>query len=296
MAPLVPAAASFLEGADKKSGTGKMTLCLHQNTSAGAGYRKSLEGWAKAGIKEVELVSSMLDEFLKTEDLAAARKVVTDLGLTAVSCSPGLNDFWNPTPARAANMETLETALRTVRDVRHQEDLQSGEHDHEDHARRLQIRPRYHSRDGGYRAAVRDGRGDRIHARVGISFEPPNVRESDPRGRASERPRAFRFLPLLVGPEQVRRYGSAAAGRRRACAFSGRTGYAAGIADQRDASDSGRRHHADREDLEEACGEGLLGPLSVELFLPEFQQGDPFEVATKIREKATRVMRDAHVA
>ena len=26
---------------------GKMTLAIHQNTSAGAGYRKSLEGWAR---------------------------------------------------------------------------------------------------------------------------------------------------------------------------------------------------------------------------------------------------------
>jgi hypothetical protein len=28
--------------------TGKMTIAIHQNTSAGAGYRKSLEGWARA--------------------------------------------------------------------------------------------------------------------------------------------------------------------------------------------------------------------------------------------------------
>lgn len=30
---------------------GSMTLCLHTNTSSGAGYRGALEGWAKAGIK-----------------------------------------------------------------------------------------------------------------------------------------------------------------------------------------------------------------------------------------------------
>ena len=33
----------------------KMTLAMHQNTSNGAGYRKSLEGWARAGIKDVEI-------------------------------------------------------------------------------------------------------------------------------------------------------------------------------------------------------------------------------------------------
>jgi hypothetical protein len=43
----------------------KMTIALHQTTSAGAGYRPSLEGWSRAGIKEVELTPTLLDEFLK---------------------------------------------------------------------------------------------------------------------------------------------------------------------------------------------------------------------------------------
>jgi 2-keto-myo-inositol isomerase len=37
------------------------------------------------------------------------------------------------------------------------------------------------------------------------------------------------------------------------------------------------------------------GSLSVELFLPEFQQGDPYGVARRIREKAEAVMRQAGV-
>ena len=36
-------------------------------------------------------------------------------------------------------------------------------------------------------------------------------------------------------------------------------------------------------------------PLSVELFLPKFQQGDPYEVAREIRQKAVTVMRQAKV-
>ena len=40
---------------------------------------------------------------------------------------------------------------------------------------------------------------------------------------------------------------------------------------------------------------GYDGPLSVELFLPKFQQGDPFEVAREIRQKAEAVMRQARV-
>ena len=37
------------------------------------------------------------------------------------------------------------------------------------------------------------------------------------------------------------------------------------------------------------------GPLSVELFLPRFQQGDPYEIAREIRMKAEGVMRRARV-
>src|SRR5438093_2461310 len=75
--------------------TGKMTLAIHQNTSAGAGYRKSLEGWARAGIKNVEITSVLLDDFLKTDTLNAARRVLNDNGLTPVSsacCVAALNE------------------------------------------------------------------------------------------------------------------------------------------------------------------------------------------------------------
>ena len=47
--------------------------------------------------------------------------------------------------------------------------------------------------------------------------------------------------------------------------------------------------------LRKLVDKGYSGPLSVELFLPRFQQGDPFEVAREIREKAESVMRQARV-
>jgi len=39
---------------------GKMVLCIHSNTSAAAGSRRALEGWAKAGITPVELYGRRL--------------------------------------------------------------------------------------------------------------------------------------------------------------------------------------------------------------------------------------------
>ena len=84
----------------------KMTLSIHQNTSRAAGYRKSLEGWAKAGIKFVEITDVLLDEFLKGDTIAAAKRVVTDLGLTPVSSAAVLPDIWITGDARAASLET----------------------------------------------------------------------------------------------------------------------------------------------------------------------------------------------
>src|SRR5687768_12230003 len=65
--------------------TRKMTLSMHQFTSARAGYRKSLEGWARAGIRNVEPAARLLDEYLNTDTLASAKRVLTDNGLRIVS-------------------------------------------------------------------------------------------------------------------------------------------------------------------------------------------------------------------
>jgi hypothetical protein len=51
----------------------KMVLCMHSNTSAAAGYRRSLEGWAKAGIKDAEMNALVIEEFLKTDTRDGAR-------------------------------------------------------------------------------------------------------------------------------------------------------------------------------------------------------------------------------
>lgn len=86
----------------------KMTLSMHQFTSAGAGYRRSLEGWAKAGIRNVEPVSGLLDEFLKTDTLASAKRVLTDNGLTIVSGAVGVTGLWEPNPNFTANLDTFK--------------------------------------------------------------------------------------------------------------------------------------------------------------------------------------------
>ena len=61
---LSPLALAFVPAVSAQSG--KMTLAVHQNTSLAAGYRGSLEGWSRAGVRGAEIVARQLDEFLKT--------------------------------------------------------------------------------------------------------------------------------------------------------------------------------------------------------------------------------------
>jgi sugar phosphate isomerase/epimerase len=87
-------------------GGAAMQLALHQNTSRGAGFRGSLEGWARAGIRYVEITDVLLDEFLQSDTLAGARRLLDDLELAPVSAAAVLPDVWIPGPARAASLET----------------------------------------------------------------------------------------------------------------------------------------------------------------------------------------------
>ena len=84
---------------------GGMLLAMHQNTSSAAGFRGSLEGWARAGIRYVEVSDRVLDSFLANDTLSAARQVLTDLGLTPVSGAAVLQDIWIPGPERQASLE-----------------------------------------------------------------------------------------------------------------------------------------------------------------------------------------------
>lgn len=69
---LAPLAAPLVSVVNAQSAApGGMLLGIHQNTSRAAGFRGSLEGWAKAGIKCVELSDSLLDGFLESDTLSA---------------------------------------------------------------------------------------------------------------------------------------------------------------------------------------------------------------------------------
>ena len=120
--------------------SGKMVLSLHQNTSVAAGYRKSLEGWARAGIKNVELTDRLLDEFLKTDRpggrASRGHRSGIDPGLLRVRNS----GFLDSRPEPDCGARYLEETLRAILVLRPYQDLLSRRHQPQGHRRRLQGR------------------------------------------------------------------------------------------------------------------------------------------------------------
>jgi 2-keto-myo-inositol isomerase len=284
MATSIPSAAS-----------GKMTLAIHQNTSAGAGYRSSLEGWSRAGIKNVELTNTLLDDFLKTESLPAARRVLTDLGLTAVQGATGVTGLWEPNPNRAASLENLKKRCDMFAALGLSRIYAST-------ATTQKITPE------DYKAGVDNMReaGD-IATQFNMSLRIEFVRTSS-------------FISTMTTLLKMTR---AAAHPNLAPMFDCYH-FWSGLNKLEDLdlirpSEIGHVHFQDVPDmprelldnttriipgdgvsplihiLRTLADKGYAGPLSVELFLPKFQQADPFQVAREIRQKAESVMHQAHV-
>jgi 2-keto-myo-inositol isomerase len=273
----------------------KMTLCIHQNTSRAAGYRKSLEGWAKAGIKNVELTDVMLDEFLKTEDLATARRVVTDHGLTPVSCAAVQPDFWLPSPNRAALLDTWKKRC---------EQFSSFGLTHI------------------YCPAVttRKVTAEDYKASPGLIHEAGETAKQYRMTAMIEFTRNSTFLSTLTSSLKLIREAAHPNVRPMLDCYH----FWSGLSkfEDLDLLHPGELAHVHFQDvpdmprelldnttriipgdgvsplvriLRKLAEKGYSGPLSVELFLPEFQQGDPYEVARRIREKCEAVMRQARV-
>jgi len=96
---------------------GQMLLAMHQNTTGAAGFRASMEGWSRAGIRYAELGAPQLDAFLETDTLPAARRLLSDLDLTPVSGAVVLQDLWLPGPARAESLEAWRRGCERMAEV-----------------------------------------------------------------------------------------------------------------------------------------------------------------------------------
>lgn len=274
--------------------SGKMTLSIHQNTSARAGYRKSLEGWSRAGIKYVELTPGALDEFLKTDSLAAARGVLSDLGLTAVSCANGAG-LWEPNPNRATALESFKKRCEMLAE--------------------LGVTRTYATTTTTQKFTLDD-------YKTGVD----NIREVGEIAKQfhmtvmAEFVRTSTFISTLTTLLKMTREAAHPNMHPMLDCYHFWSGL--NKFEDLDLLRPGELAHVHFQDvpdmprelldnttrvipgdgvtplvriLRKLSEKGYAGHLSVELFAPKFQQADPFELAREIRQKAEGVMRQAHV-
>jgi 2-keto-myo-inositol isomerase len=274
---------------------GRMTLGLHQNTSAGAGYRRSLEGWAKAGIRNVELTAPLLDEFLKTDTLAAARRVLTDNGLTPVSAASGAPGIFEPNPNRAAALDTLRRRCETFAQLGLTQIYQPAA-----------ASAKFTADD--YKATAANMREvGEIATQFKLTFMVELVRNSTliatmatllrvtrEAGHPALKP-LFDFYHFWSGPSKFEDLESARSGEIGHVHFQDVPNIPQELMEQTTREIPGDGVAPLDKILRTLQAKGYTGTLSVELFLPRFQQGDPFAIASEIKSKSEAVMRKAGV-
>lgn len=289
MAPLAVMAARTVSAA------GKMTLALHQNTSSAAGYRRSLEGWARAGIKNVELTNNLLDEFLKSDSLPAAKRVLTDLGLTPVSSACGVFGLWEPNPKRAAQLDAFKKRCEQFASLGltkiYSPTPTTEKFTEEDYKRGV--------------ANMREN-GD-VAKQFGMVVMAEAVRTSTFIGTLPTMLKMMReaahpnVAPLLdfyhfwSGLNKLEDLDQIRQGEIGHVHFQDVPDMPRELLDNTTRIIPGDGVAPLNRMLRTLADRGYAGPLSVELFLPKFQQGDPYEVAREIRQKCEAVMRRARV-
>jgi sugar phosphate isomerase/epimerase len=286
---------AIMAAARAVSAAGKMTLALHQNTSSGAGFRKSLEGWAKAGIKNVELTNNLLDEFLKTDSLPAAKRVLTDLGLTPVSSACGVFGLWEPNPKRAAQLDAFKKRCEQFASLGltkiYSPTPTTDKFTEDDYKRGI--------------ANMREN-GD-IAKQFGMVVMAEAVRTSTFIGTLPTMLKMMReaahpnVAPLLdfyhfySGLNKLEDLDQIRQGEIGHVHFQDTPDMPRELLDNTTRFIPGDGIAPLNRMLRTLADKGYSGPLSVELFLPKFQQGDPYEVAREIRQKCEAVMRRARV-
>jgi sugar phosphate isomerase/epimerase len=248
---------------------------------------------ARAGIRQVELTNTLLDGFLKSDTLAAAGRVLTDLGLSPVAAASGASGLWEPGPKRAAAVESFKKRCETFATLSltriYTPSAASDRFTPDDYKTGVD-----HMREGGAIAA-QFGLTAMIEATRSSTFVaslPTMLRLTREAGNVKPLLDCYHFWS---GPNKLEDLELIQDG------------------------EIGHVHFQDvpdlpREQLDATSrvipGDGVAplgrilrrlaetnygGSLSVELFLPRFSQGDPYEVAREIREKAEAVMRGAGV-
>ena len=291
LTPLAMVTASVTAAAQ----SGKMTLAMHQNTSAGAGFRGSLEGWAKAGIRNVEITNGLLDPFLKTDSLAAARRVMTDLGLRPVSGACGVGGLWEPNPNRAAALDNFKKRCEqfamlglthiysptTTTEKFTEDDYKAGA---------------ANMREVGEIAKQFNltAMAEAVRASTYISTLSTLLRMTREAAHPNMAP-LLDFYHFYSGLSKLEDLDTIRPREIGHVHFQDIPALPRELLDNTTRFIPGDGVAPLTQILRKLAEKGYTGSLSVELFLPKFQQGDPYEVAREIRQKSEAVMRKAGV-
>jgi 2-keto-myo-inositol isomerase len=272
-----------------------MTLAIHQNTSRGAGYRKSLEGWAKAGIRSVEITDVLLDEFLKGDTLPAARSVIVDLGLTPVSAAAVLPDLWIPGPAHLTSLDTWKRRCEQFATIGLQKIYCPSTTNRRITADDFTATP------GCIREAGDIARQFNLTSMIEFARTSTHlstlrstlgvIREA---GHANVRP-MLDFFHFWSGMSKFEDLDLIQPGEIAHVHFQDILDTPRELIDNNGRVIPGDGSAPIVAILRKLVEKQYSGPLSVELFLMELQQGDPFDVASRIKQKAEAVMRQAGV-
>jgi 2-keto-myo-inositol isomerase len=277
------------------SAAGKMTLAIHQNTSSGAGYRGSLDGWSRAGIKYVELTNTLLDEFLKTDSLAAARRVLTDLGLTPVSCACGVFGLWEPNPKREAALDGFRKRCEmfaTLGLTRIYSPTPTTEKFTQDDYKRGVANMRENgdiAKQFGMTVMA-----EAVRSSTFIGTLPTLLKMMREAGHPNVAP-LLDFYHFYSGLNKLEDLDLIRPGEIGHVHFQDVPDMPRELLDNTTRLIPGDGIAPLNRMLRTLADKGYAGPLSVELFLPRFQQGDPYDIAREIRQKAETVMRRARV-
>lgn len=290
---LAPVAALAARGLAAQSG--RMTLAIHQNTSSGAGYRGSLEGWARAGVSHVELTAALLDEFLKTDSLAAARRVLTDLGLTPVSAACGVAGLWAPNPNHVAALESFRRRCEMFAELGlsriYAPTAATQRFTEDDYAIGVENMRKVAEIARQFELIAM---AEFVRASSFVSTLPTLLRMT----RAAAHPNMaplLDFYHFWSGLGKLEDLDLIRQGEIGHVHFQDVPDMPRELLDNTTRVIPGDGIAPLERILRKLAERGYAGSLSVELFLPRFQKGDPFEVAREIRQKAERVMRQAGV-
>jgi sugar phosphate isomerase/epimerase len=288
-APLFPAIVPTSHAA-----VGKMSLCIHQNSSLAAGYRKSLEGWARAGIKSVELTAALLDDFLKTEKLVVAQRVLSDLGLKAVSCG-AVRKLWEPSTDRAAALNELKMRCEQFSSFGIDRivipSLAMDKVTEEDYKRGVDNMREVGEMVKPYRmtAMVEFVRGTTFLATL-----PTALKLAREANHPQVRPMIDIYL-LWSGMSKFEDLDQLRQGEVMHIHWSDVPETPRELQDTTTRVLPGEGIAPLAKILRKLAEKGYTGPASIELFLPKYQQSDPYELARNIRARAEPIMRQAGV-